>query len=376
MLSNLILDTLFKVLQPLSTCSLVHSYNKYTYMNEKAACTFLLSSLQTNLCNKVEEHIDDSTTFTQTWLYLIKLIQLTLMDLSKTNLLPIFQTFCINDSKTTLWQAAQIICGSNYPHTKTDPTKKSQQVLKQTPINKSKTAGSVANLLKNPYKQTTLTLTPKTTNQKQTQLTTRKHREGLIWSPILSDLAATNLITGCIKHAKEWLEKLETIDPVIAILPWALGSNIPTTTLNTLEDMRVIGWISGGNVWNIVQIWELVRTHKSEFDEDKDYKMRVCANPPFGPFHVPMDLLQVFFLVVLIVQLARMMSSSTRGSSRSPYSGTRPTPRHQHGETLWLIPIPSHSLWISFLNIGRLLTRHPHPKQDALATSPHPHSTC
>jgi hypothetical protein len=55
-------------------------YDKYDRTNDKAACSFLLSSLETTLRNRVEEKLEDSDSFTVTWLTFIKCIQSTSID--------------------------------------------------------------------------------------------------------------------------------------------------------------------------------------------------------------------------------------------------------------------------------------------------------
>jgi len=54
--------------------------DKYDRTNDKAARTFLLASLETNLRNRVEEKLEDSDSFAVTWLTFIKSIQSTSID--------------------------------------------------------------------------------------------------------------------------------------------------------------------------------------------------------------------------------------------------------------------------------------------------------
>ena len=159
-----------------------------------------------------------------------------IIDLSKTAPFPTFQTFQTDDNKlrptliTTLWQAAQMMCGSNYTPqdststtTKTNPVSTFLQALQRTPTTKTKISKPATNTSKNPYKQTTIQPTKKANNPKQIQLPSRKHRERYDMK-IHIDPTAANPITGFIEHAKEWLETMKTVDPTIAILPWFKAS--------------------------------------------------------------------------------------------------------------------------------------------------------
>ena len=55
----------------------VPKYDKYDRMNDKAARTFLLASLQMDLSNKVSEKLDDDDPFPIVWLQFLKAIQST-----------------------------------------------------------------------------------------------------------------------------------------------------------------------------------------------------------------------------------------------------------------------------------------------------------
>ena len=129
---------------------------------------------------------------------------------------------------TTLWKAAQQLCGSqyakshpkestsnkpddNHPKKAQKTTKTNNHSLKQTTLFEAATA--------NPYKKTTLPSTPKTANSQSPRLPARKHRERYDFK-IYIDPTATNPIQGFTSRIKEWFESIKSHDPTLAILPW------------------------------------------------------------------------------------------------------------------------------------------------------------
>ena len=168
-----------------------------------------------------------------------------LMDLSATNPRPIFDTFQTDKGLlrptiiTSLWQAAQSLCGSNYPH---NPGKNLFQTKLPNPYKtalqtrENNTPTSLTPNPKTPAKptaktpakalqQTTLQSTPLTSNKNKPQIASRRFRERFDMK-IYVDPTQANPIQGFTSRIREWFEMLKTYDPDLIILPWFKSAKV------------------------------------------------------------------------------------------------------------------------------------------------------
>ena len=160
-----------------------------------------------------------------------------LMDLSATNPVPLFDTFQTDKGLlrptiiTSLWQAAQSLCGSNY-------LRSTGKNLSQTKlVNPYKTAlqtketnnsSQPTQQPKTPAKtlhQTKLNSTPRTSNKNNIQILPRRFRERFDMK-IYVDPTQANPIKGFTSRIREWFEMLKTFDPDLAILPWFKSATV------------------------------------------------------------------------------------------------------------------------------------------------------
>ena len=143
------------------------------------------------------------------------LIQL-LMDLSTT----IFQPFLTNSGKlrptfiTSLWQACQKLCRSNFSEHVSPPTKPTPKIQSFLEAAKLPGTPSTTKLRQttpfpantdNPYHHSKPPSTPKTNNQTSPQLATRKHHERYNMKLYINP-TSTNPIQGFVHRIKTWFE--------------------------------------------------------------------------------------------------------------------------------------------------------------------------